>query len=67
MTQDFSVTDHGSIALLKLHSSEARSWVAENVEEGPAKWAGALVIEPRYVANIVEALEDAGLVRGTAA
>ena len=56
MTQDFSVTDHGSIALLKLHSSEAREWVAENVEEGPVQWAGALVVEPRYVADIVDAL-----------
>ena len=64
MRQDFSVTDHGSIVLLNLHSAGAKDWVAENIEDGATQWAGALVIEPPFVPDIVAALEAEGLVGG---
>ena len=67
MTIDFSLTDHGSIVLLYPHTDAAHDWLADNVEEDGPRWGGAFwVIEPRYMADIVAGMEEAGLQKGEA-
>ena len=56
------VYDLGSICLLRPVTDAAREWLDENVDPD-AQWLGAAVaIELRYVAPIVDAMQDEGLV-----
>jgi hypothetical protein len=56
----FSVENHGTIVLVRPHSDDVKSWLEEHTDE-EAQWFGsALVVEPRYVAPIVEALVEEG-------
>ena len=62
---DFTLSDHGSLVLLTPRSPGVVHWIEENVEEDAMYWGGsALVIEPRYVAPIVEALTLEGFTCG---
>ena len=61
---DFVLTDHGSIAVLRPVTDEAREWVDENLPDD-AQWFGrGVVIEPRYVGDIVEGILNDGLTVG---
>lgn len=60
---DITVQREGSIFLLHLHTPEARLWVDEYVNQDDAQWwAGALVVEHRYVNEIAFGAIDDGLV-----
>lgn len=61
MSLDFSIEKHGNLAFVRLHTIEARLWVAENVDNEAQFWNGALVVEPRYVLDLVVGMNDAGL------
>jgi hypothetical protein len=61
MTPDYLFTNHGSICLLQPLTERAKDWLDENIASEHMYWAGALVIEPRYVDNLVIALRDTGL------
>lgn len=56
---DATVSWGGSIALLYLNTEAARDWVRDNVVE-PNYFGRALVVEPRYVGNLVDGLTAAG-------
>ena len=57
---DFIVTHHGTLALFEPQNDEAREHLEENVSD-EAQWFGnALVVEPRYVLNLVAGLEEEG-------
>ena len=63
---DLEFTDHGSIWLLRAASPRGRAWLDEYVEspgdDQPCCWGGdALVVEPRYVFDIVDGAEMDGL------
>jgi len=58
---DFTVQDHGSIMLLEPHTEEARIWVYENLPDDAQTWMNGIVVEPRYMSNILLGIEDAGL------
>ena len=63
---DLEFTDHGSIWLLRAASPRGRAWLDEYVEspsdDHPCCWGGdALVVEPRYVFDIVNGAEMDGL------
>jgi hypothetical protein len=54
----FDVEDHGSIALVRPLTLDARAWLEEHTD---GQWfGGALVVEPRYLAQLVSALIDEG-------
>lgn len=59
---DFSVGNHGSICLLVPHSAAAREWAGDHLD-GPETqyWGGAVVVEPRYLDDILHGIEDDGL------
>lgn len=56
---DFEVTDHGSVWLLRAVTSAAQDHAAE-VFDGIATYAGFVVVEPRYVAGVCDALFQDG-------
>ncbi len=58
---DVWVINHGSIALLYLNRRAAREWVAANVSDEAQFFGGALVVEPRYVADIIAGMRADGL------
>ena len=56
---DFSVRDEGSICLLDLISQEAQDWGSEHIGEHQT-WCGKIVVEPRYIDNLVAGLLEEG-------
>jgi hypothetical protein len=60
--KDFRVTYHGSITLVKPLTDAATNWIDDNVVTDETQfWAGALVVEPRYLENLREGMILAGL------
>jgi len=58
---DVHIVNHGSIILCHLYTPEASAWVEENVA-GEAQFFGtALVVEPRYLADLIAGMREAGL------
>ena len=66
---DIRVENHGSLFLLRWLTPEGENWIADNCGEpegehylNPRQFFGrALVVEPRYVADIVNGAREAGL------
>ena len=62
---DFKLENHGSLFLLRPLNHVAQTWMSENlrVDEPETQfWGDAIVIEPRYVAPIVDGIIGDGLV-----
>ena len=59
---DFTVQNEGSIFLLQPCTDAARSWVAEFLPEDRMEFAGAIVVEYRYIGSLVEQLRSEGWV-----
>lgn len=59
---DFRFANHGSICILTPVSDDAEAWISENISNDAMTWGGGVVIEPRYVAPILEGIEEAGMV-----
>jgi hypothetical protein len=60
-TPDFLVENHGSIFLLQPLTPAANSWVDEYLPEDRMAFAGAVVVEHRYIADIVRGAIADGL------
>ena len=60
---DFVVENHSSIFLLKPLTPAATSWVEEHIgeENGYQPYFPTVVVEPRYIADIVEGIQNDGL------
>jgi hypothetical protein len=62
---DFKLEYHGSLFLLCPLNPVAQNWMSENLpvnEPETQFWGDAIVIEPRYVAPIVDGIIGDGLV-----
>jgi hypothetical protein len=61
---DFTILVDGSIALLTPVSKSAHDWVEQNIgrDNGLQPWWPTVVIEHRYVADILEGVRNDGLV-----
>ena len=62
---DFNLENHGSLFLLRPLNSAAKDWMNEHLPMDNPKthfWGDAVVIEPRYVAPIVDGIIGDGLV-----
>ena len=57
---DITIQDHGSIFLVDLNSEPAKVWWNERVVEG-AHFGRRLVVEHRYIGQILEGALEAGL------
>ena len=60
--RDVMVTNRGSIVTLTLLTKEAKDWVSENIPDDAQYFGGQLVVEPRYVDNVIAGMEGDGLV-----
>lgn len=60
--QDFSLTLHGSIALIHPYTNEVREWIENHVTGEPQWYSGSLAVEPPYLSEIVNALMDEGFI-----
>jgi hypothetical protein len=60
-TADLRVENHGSIVLVRPLSERAQLWLDEHIGDESRWFAGALVVEPRYVAPLVEGMQEEGL------
>ena len=58
---DFAVANHGTIVLLQPLTRAANDWIAANLPADRLHYAGAVVIEPRYLADIVGGIRADGL------
>lgn len=59
---DFLVENHGAIFLLQPLTPSANSWVNEHLPEDRLTFAGAVVVEHRFIADIVRGAIADGLV-----
>jgi hypothetical protein len=62
---DFKLENHGSVFLLRPLNSVAKDWMDEHLPmDSPETqfWGSAIVIEPRYIAPIVDGILADGLV-----
>ncbi len=59
---DLRTECHGSIYLLRPLTDAGREWIEENINlEEAQTWGGAVVVEHRYIWDIVAGAEMAGL------
>lgn len=58
---DFIFTDYGRLCVLTPRSVEAAVWVNSHLPADAQRWAGGVVIEPRYADDILAGIESDGL------
>jgi hypothetical protein len=58
---DFFVENHGTIFLLQPLTPVANSWIQENLPEDRLAFGGAVVVEHRYITDIVRGAMADGL------
>lgn len=49
----FTVEAHGTIVLVRPQTADVKRWLEENTAEDALWFGGALVVEPRYVDDLV--------------
>ena len=60
-TADVRVANHGSIVLFHPQTDAALKWIAQHIPTDATRWGPALVVEPQYVDDIVEGMQNDGL------
>ncbi len=58
---DLLVQNHGSIFLLDPVTDLGRGWIADHIPDEATWWCGAVVVEPRYIGDIVAGAAGDGL------
>jgi hypothetical protein len=58
---DFSVQNEGTIYLLQPLTSAAQVWIDENLSPDRLTVCDAVVIEHRYICDIIDGIRQAGL------
>lgn len=57
---DFKFANHGSVTVLTPISEAAKAWIDENIDPDAQKWAGGVVIEPRYADAVLNGISGDG-------
>jgi hypothetical protein len=63
VTSDFTVGNHGSIFLLELHTAEAIERIEEHLPADAYAISDAVIVDHRYMRDIVAGIQADGLVR----
>ena len=58
---DLIVRNEGSIFLLRPMTDAGREWVAEHIPEDAMRFGQSIIVEHRYIADIVEGARADGL------
>jgi hypothetical protein len=63
---DFTIRDEGSLVLLSPCTEPARNWIADHIgpDNGYQPYYPTIVVEPRYLAPILEGIRESGLTLG---
>jgi hypothetical protein len=59
-TSDFEIENHQSIFLLRPLTPAAESWIEEFLPQDRMSFGSAVVVEHRYIADIVEGIRNDG-------
>jgi len=59
---DIEVSNHGTIFIVTPLTPAGRNWVADFLPEDAQQWAGGVVIEHRYISDVVVGAQRDGLV-----
>ena len=59
---DIVIENHGSIFIFRPVTRRARTWVNENVSDDRQEFAGGIVVEHRYIAQLADGAAADGLV-----
>jgi hypothetical protein len=59
--RDFSFADHGNIVIVNALTPAAKAWATERLPESARSGFG-YVVEHRYFADVVDGIDEAGLV-----
>lgn len=62
MKADAAVQNHGSIFLVEPLTPAAEEWLEDNVAGETQHWGSALVVEHRYINDLVAGMQQSGLV-----
>jgi hypothetical protein len=62
-SSDFAVENYGSIFLLRPKNEQAVAWVEEHIgqDNGYQPYFPTVVVEHRFIADIVDGIQDAGM------
>ena len=60
-TADFVVENHGTIFLVRPETHAAKQWVAAHIPDDAQRWGIAVVVEHRFVQDIIEGILKDGL------
>lgn len=58
---DILIKDHGSILIFVPKTETGMEWINENLPADAMRWAGGVVVEPRYAGPIIEGATADGL------
>lgn len=58
---DFHIEDHGTVVLLRPVTEEAEAWIVEHISHETARFGNAVVVEHRYIVDIVRGIIKDGL------
>lgn len=58
---DIFIKDHGSILIFVPATEAGMEWMDQNIDPGAMRWAGGIVVEPRYAADIIDGAINDGL------
>jgi hypothetical protein len=58
---DVSVTNHGSLVGLTMHTEEAQEWANQHLPADAPSMGNTIFAEPRYVEDIVDGMRNDGL------
>jgi hypothetical protein len=64
MNTDFTVQNEGSIFLLRPHTKAAQAWIEEHIPEDAQFFGNAVVVEHRYICDIIDGILNDGLAMG---
>jgi hypothetical protein len=54
---DFRVVHHGTLYLLYPNTLRAKQWVKENLSQDHMQYAGVVVVEYRYISDILDGIQ----------
>ena len=60
-SQDFIVSNHGTIFLLQPLTAAAKEWVAEHLPEDHQTFGSSIAVEHRFILDIVDGIRNNGL------
>jgi hypothetical protein len=58
---DFTVSDHGTIFLVQPNTAAGRQWVEDHIPSDATFWGEAVVVEHRFIGDIISGFRLEGL------